>query len=148
MSTPLQYHLKQPIVQQCHSIGLSYLHIKCNSCLMYTDAASTSHTSKMLQVTYSTNGPLGLFGSNPINASKLIINLEFRRRELFTSHVKKREQIQHRETKKYTAYLLWRFEQPVDSSNLIYQRNIFPESEERWSGGLGEIGAVKWISII
>lgn len=50
--------------------------------------------------------------------------------------------------KRSTAYLLWGFQQPVDSSNLIDERNIFPESVQRWSGGLGEIGAVKWISII
>lgn len=55
---------------------------------------------------------------------------------------------QHNEEVEYTAYLLWGFQQPVDSSNLIDQRNIFPESVQRWPGGLWEIGAVKWISII
>lgn len=40
------------------------------------------------------------------------------------------------------------FQQPVDSSYLIDQRNIFPEGVQRWSGGLGEIGTVEWIGII
>lgn len=39
--------------------------------VQYVDAASAS------QATDSINGPLGLFVGNPINMSKLIINLDF-----------------------------------------------------------------------
>lgn len=63
-------------------------------------------------------------------------------------HLKKRAQKPTREVNDVLHYLVWGFEQPVDSSKLIYQRNIFPEGVHRRSGGLGEIGAVKWISII
>lgn len=50
--------------------------------------------------------------------------------------------------RKYGAYLVGSFQQPVDSSNLIDQGNICPECVQRGSGGLGEAGAVEWISII
>lgn len=36
----------------------------------------------------------------------------------------------------------------MDSGYLIDERNVFPERVQRWSGGLGEIGAVEWIGII
>lgn len=49
---------------------------------------------------------------------------------------------------KNIPYLMWGFKQPVDSSNLIYQRDILPEGIVRWSGGLREIGAVEWISVV
>lgn len=48
----------------------------------------------------------------------------------------------------HLTYLVWGFEKPVDSSNLIDKGDIFPESVLRRSGRLRKIGAVEWISII
>lgn len=47
-----------------------------------------------------------------------------------------------------TPYLMRGFELPMDSGNLVYERNIFSECVERWSRRFGEIGAVERIGII